>query len=332
MKKIQSMILCGILLSGLGFSTVAFAEEKILGATEEIKVEAGKEENVKESTQETSTTAATTVTTTTKVKTEKKDPVQKKETIDTEEAVEKAKKDAAKLVGDTNGEKIDLYHVPTAAEIRKALLENPLYGLSKEELDKYTDDQLNTTMTIFYRYNIDIIGMDYGSYVTLLKKIYVEQTVDTDAILQQLKFNPSDFNSFTDMIPQVDALQTYIKTLYPEQANKFSKAQLIARLKELQKFEDKLSAEGVSLPAGRIALIFSGVPDGYIDETGITSTTETIQTTTTTSKPKDKVTTGTSKKKDGSLPQTGEKNDGLLLGVVGVFAIMGSGYLLTKKR
>ncbi|MGX7013805.1 LPXTG cell wall anchor domain-containing protein [Vagococcus silagei] len=326
MKKFHSMLLCGLLLGGLGFSTVSFAEDRVETVNEEKVIETDEEIKTQETTPEQPTM------TTSSIKNDKKDTVKKKEIIETEDAIEKVKDEAAKLVGESKGKKINVNNIPTAAEIRKELLSDASYGLSKEEIAKFTDDQLDKAMTIFHRYNTDIIGMDYGSYVKILKKLYVDHTLDAESILAQLKFNPSDFNSFTAMIPQVDTLQTYIKTLYPEQANKFSKAQLIARLKELQKFEDKVSAEGVSLPAGRIALIFSGVPDGYIDETGTTSTTETIQTTTTTSKPKDKVTTGTSKKKDGSLPQTGEKNDGLLLGVVGVFAIMGSGYLLTKNH
>lgn len=319
-KRINSLLMCGIVVGSLGIGTVALAEDS------KVAEKASQEEVVTESTIAESISGETKTSETTQ---ESNTSDIKKDTVDVTKVEEKIEK----IVGEKKGEDVPVETNPQAGKIREELLTGG-YGITKEQLDKYTDDQLEQTMTLFTRYNYDITGMDYGSYVRLLNTLYVDKTVNVNDALTQLSFDPDSFNSFSEMIPQVDKLQKYLSTLYPANSSfipgvTLTNDQLIAKLNKLQKMEDELKANGQTMPFGRIAGLIQADTD---EETGTSSTTTETTATTSESNKKDKVTpTSSSDKTGGFLPKTGEKQTGGIFMTLGLFTILGAGFVLRKK-
>lgn len=245
--------------------------------------------------------------------------------------VEEVEAEMNKIIGEKIGEDVPVETTPESSQIRKELLSMD-YGISKEELDKYTDEQLENTMTLFTRYNYDITGMDYGAYARLLNTLYVDKTVNVNDALTQLSFDPASFNSFSAMIPQVEQLQVYLKTLYPASSTfipieERTNEELIAMLKAAQKAEDELIAAGETLPCGRIAFLVNK----KTDDGGTTDTTSTEASTTDNSSQGATSTPTTSDKKESGLPQTGEKNQTMIFTIVGVLALAVVGFVFIKK-
>lgn len=315
MKKKKIVLISMLALGTLGYANVTLAEEATVATSNKEATQVSSEQK------EVPTSSTSTVETS------------KEPTKEVEQVVSEVEKNVEKLVGEKKGEEVPVDETPAPSKIRQELLSTN-YGISKEDLDKYTDEQLEQTMTLFTRYNYDVIGMDYGAYARLLNTLFVDKTVNANDALTQLSFNPSAFNSYSEMIPQVEQLQVYLKTLYPVNSTfipgvNLTDEQLIAKLNKLQKFEEDLAAKGQKLPFGRIAGIIQDVVKD--EETENTSTTESSSTapSTTQSESKSKVVTN---KKDGSLPKTGTKNEAALLGVLGIFTILGSSYCLYLKK
>lgn len=240
-------------------------------------------------------------------------------------------------VGEKTGEEVALNKEYPASYIRQCLLETPEYGISKEDLAKYTDNQLEDTMTLFIRYNYDISGMDFGSYVGLLKTLYVDKTVSLEKALAQLSFNPSSFNSFAEMIPQVDKLQTYLNVLYPSNSSfiaskEMTNDELIARLTYLDVFEKKVKADGGTLGAGRIVYILNADTYGTPTDTTKTSTSDTKKADGTVAS------SDTTKKEDGKkdsllkLPQTGEEKAKWAVSILGILLVVGAVIYLVRRN
>ncbi len=319
-KSINSLLMCGVVVGTLGIGTVVSAEES------KVEEKVAQSEIVTESTVMESTNIETKTSETTQ---ESNTSDVKKDTVDVTKVEEKIEK----LVGEKKGEDVPVETNPQAGKIREELLTGS-YGITKDQLDKYTDDQLEQTMTLFTRYNYDVTGMDYGSYVRLLSTLYVDKTVNVNDALTQLSFDPGSFNSFSEMIPQVDKLQKYLSVLYPANSSfipgvTLTNDQLIAKLNKLQKMEDELKASGQTMPFGRIA----GLLQADIDEgTGTSSSTTETKTTTSESNKKDKVTpTSSSDKTGGFLPKTGEEQASSVLVTLGLFTVLGTGFILRKK-
>lgn len=317
-KNINWLVLSGLMLSMSLYGMTASAEDT--------STEPANQEQKEVATEDTKLNDITESTTT--------------ESLDSNSSNEKETTDASKVVetidkaiGEKKGEDVPVDSKPRPSIIRDELLSQD-YGITKDELDKYTDEQLENTMTLFTRYNYDITGMDYGAYARLLTTLYVDKTVNIENALTQLSFDPASFNSYADMIPQVEQLQIYLKTLYPVNSTflpgvSITNEQLIAKLKKLQVIEDEAKANGQTLPFGRIAGLLQSDTD---DSSDSSSTDSTTSESTTASTQKDKVTpTSSSNKKDGSLPKTGEKQNGLVLATLGVFSILGASYVLSKK-
>ena len=321
MKKINILLISSLTLAFTFLNTTSFAEEATVNSAE-----AGVEKTL-ESTVETNENI------TEESKTEQ---VEATETSATPEEkpidVNKVEESIDQLIGEKKGEDVPIESTPHPSLIRETL-ESGEFGISKEELDKYTDEQLEQTMTLFTRYNYDIIGMDYGSYARLLNTLFGDKTVDVNNALTQLAFNPAGFNSFSEMIPRVEELQAYLNTLYPTTSSfipgiTMTNDELIAKLNNLQILEDQLKAEGKELPFGRIAGLIQADTESSTDSSTVETTTEEI----TESSQKEEVTpTSSDDKKDGFLPKTGEKSQqlGLIgLGALGVFAL---GFVLKRK-
>lgn len=243
-------------------------------------------------------------------------------------------KTVEKLVGEKKGEDVPVDDKPAPSKIREEL-SNGSYGISKEELAKYTDEQLEQAMTLFTRYNYDISGMDYGAYSRLLTTLFVDKTVNLNDALTQLYFNPSSFGSYSEMINQIDQLQTYLKTLYPVNSTfikgvNLTNEQLIAKLNSLQKLEDEATAKGEKLGFGRIAGLLQNVDTQ--GEGSENSSSQATDTSVTSSTEKGKQTTPTSSQdKTGFLPKTGEEKQKSILTLLGAFTILGIGFVLRKK-
>lgn len=219
----------------------------------------------------------------------------------------------------------------SASNIRE-MLEKDDYGITKDALDKYTDRQLEDTMLLFERYNYDITGMDFGSYVRLLNTLYVDQTVSIEDALAQLSFNPKSFKSFADMIPEVERLQTYLSILYPPNstfiaAEKMTTDKLIETLHLLNTFEKEYMINEEFLPAGRIIMIINRYKMLENPTTDSTSDLKEENTNKSDSvKKEDKKETGL------RLPQTGEGKAKLALSIVGILVIVAGMVLLVKRN
>lgn len=197
--------------------------------------------------------------------------------------------------------------------------------IKKEELDKYTDSQLENGMLLFKRYVEDSSEMPYASYVVLLNVLYNDQTISEKEALQQLSFVPNNFGSFGEMSNSIDQLQAYLGALYPSQssfikARKMTNSELIEILTYLDKVEKE---QGTNVSTARIGHIIQVAEMGIPTEETKTSTSQT-QERTTSSKVEEK--TGPKKAKGVSLPQTGEEKTKWMLSLIG--SLMASGVII----
>lgn len=114
----------------------------------------------------------------------------------TKDEAQKVVDDVEALIKEQVGEakEIDpaLFNTTTAEGIRAILLQHE-YEMTESELSGYSDNQLLTTMTLFERYNYDIIGMDMGSYIRVLRGLYSDKSLSWESISKQLSFVPKNF-------------------------------------------------------------------------------------------------------------------------------------------
>lgn len=270
--------------------------------------------------------------------TDKEKDVKKEEDALTAKDVAKMNKDVveevAKQVNDGKKEKVTGDVLGNADSIRKVLLSDE-YGITKKQLDTYTDAQLMNTATLFDRYNHDSSGMDLGAFVSLLNALYQDKTLNVDDCLAQLSFNPKSFGSFSALAEHIDALQVYLKTLYPSNSSflplkEVSNEDLATILQNLQAYQNKAQAAGEPLDAGPIAFIAyainhpnspGGVNSDIANNEETKSTDQDKAQATKTSDSSDKKEEA---KKGGLFPQTGEKR-GLTFGLLGVVIILAVG-------
>lgn len=330
-KLLKLSMSVGMSILFIGVVQAAFAEETVATEATEISTTqtSVSEEEVKTSDTMNSSTE------TTKEEIVSKSSMTKKDVDTIVEDVESFAKDK---VGEKKGETIDLDKDYTASAIRKSLLETEM-GITKEDLAKYSDRQLEDTMTLFLRYNYDTSGMDMSSYVRLLTALFVNNTVSLDKALAQLTFDPNKFSSFSEMIPHVKEIQTYLQVLYPPNssfyaAKEMTDSQLTAVLEYLQTLETKMTAERTALPTGRIGLIIYHAEQGSnTDNTTDTSTTgsKNDQGTAVTSSDSTKKNDA---KKDGllKLPQTGEEKAKWAISIIGVLLIIGMIIILMRRN
>lgn len=321
MKKLNFIFLSVLLLGVSITGNIALAEEDTIESSEVVV-----EKTVESSGNSSETVIETTESTT--------DVEEDTSSINPEKVVDVAavEENIEKIIGEKKGADVPVESKPEVALIRESLLSGD-YGITKEELDSYTDEQLEQTMTLFTRYNYDISGMDYGAYVRLLTTLFKDQTVNLNNALTQLAFDPAGFNSFSEMIPRVEELQVYLNTLYPTNSTfipgiAMTNEQLITKLNHLQTMEDQLKAEGKNLPFGRIAGLIQEDSEEIIDS----STSESvIEETTESTKKEEVIGTSSDDKKDGFLPKTGETTQKLGLLGLGVLSVLGLGFIVKRR-
>lgn len=233
----------------------------------------------------------------------------------------------------------DISETSTASEIRDQLLKDDS-GITKDELDSFSDKQLENTNVLFYRMMADMgLGFDSSSYVTLLNGLYKNSALSWEDISKQMAaFNPSNFNSFTEMINYVNELQAYLKTLYPSNSSfipvkDMSNEELINLLKYLQTIEDKMMQSDGALFPGRMAYIsqysYKGIPvaGGNNEEPPANNDDGSGKKA-----PVSHVSTAAKKDDNGKgLPQTNEKRN-VYLTVIGSILLAAAAFIVLLRR
>ncbi|MGG5330781.1 LPXTG cell wall anchor domain-containing protein [Enterococcus sp. AZ163] len=184
----------------------------------------------------------------------KESTTQSSETKESDEPVKEETKDSETVKKEENKE-----YTPTV--IREQLKDTG-YGISQVELDSYTDQQLTTAWKIFERYNYDITGMDFGSYVRVLRKAYKDNVISAADAEKALAFNPSQYKTTDELIQNIDPLYNYIQALYPKgngfiELSHLSKEELIHILNHLAPVQDKIAAINGNLFSGVVNWIQS---------------------------------------------------------------------------
>ncbi|MBP2100420.1 LPXTG cell wall anchor domain-containing protein [Enterococcus rivorum] len=232
-------------------------------------------------------------------------------------------------IGEVKKENLSQVDFSSGQSIREGLLSDD-YGITKNELDLLTNEQLVNAMTLFNRYNDDMIGMDVGAYVRVLKALYIDQTISWDKVSKELSFIPNSFSNFSEMIDHVDELQAYLKALYPKNSSFIAAApmsndELIAVLKQLNEIGDGPFGGGRILNI--ISRIDKGLPKDTSTSSSIATSTEAKSSVSTTNS-----TQVDSKKKDGDLPKTGEEKAKMAVTIIGVVLVLGVIVLLIVRR
>lgn len=309
-QKLGKAIMMVVLL--MGMSQTAWAEDTVVPAEKTVvTTETSSSEAVQESTEPSSTNQTESV----------------PESSISKEDVQTVVEDVESLIKEQVGEMKEVdessFDFNTGESIRKFLLEKN-YGIDEVELSKYTDSDLMNSMVLFERYNYDITGMDMSSYVRVVRALYGDKTLSWDVISTQLSFNPSQFKSFAELVPNVNELQGYIKALYPSHSSFLpmrlvTNDELTAVLNQLEIVETKLKAENETLPAGRIIMIMN-----HLDNAVPANTTPS---TSDSKKVDDPVASPDTKKADEKggllkLPQTGEEKAKWAVSILGIVLVI----------
>ena len=134
----------------------------------------------------------------------------------------------------------------TAEDIRKNLTSAD-FGMNQTELKGYTDQELTNAFKLFARYNFDITGMDFGSYVRVLRMVYKDQVISWADAEKALAFNPNNYTTTAELANNVDQLQAYLRILYSSKEGflplrHFTNEEMLHILNHLSGAEDELSA------------------------------------------------------------------------------------------
>ncbi|MGM0167438.1 hypothetical protein IGI39_002421 [Enterococcus sp. AZ135] len=233
----------------------------------------------------------------------------------------------------------------SAEDIRKNLI-SANYGIDKTELNGYTDQELMNALKLFARYNFDITGMDFGSYVSVLRMVYKDQTISWADAEKALAFNPNDYSTTAELAQNVDQLQAYLRILYSNQTGflplrHFTNEEMLHILNHLSGAEDQLSVAN-GLFSGLVHWLYSSQKgNGPIDNGP--KPVPPIQNLATTTKPiisnvSSIPNTTSVKTNDAQIqtaqkeyPKTGEQNT-LSLTILGTLLFFISGFVILKKR
>ncbi|GCF93140.1 hypothetical protein NRIC_10310 [Enterococcus florum] len=228
----------------------------------------------------------------------------------------------------------------TPAVIRDHLKDNA-YGISQVELDNYTDQQLSTAWKIFERYNYDITGMDFGSYVRVLRKAYKENVISPEKVEKVLAFNPSQYKTTDELIQNIDQLYDYIQALYPKgngfvELSHLSKEELVHILNFIAPDQERIASINGNLFSGFVNWIQAApvgnapIDNGPKKPDEITNiATNSNQTADTPKKADLTVDQQTSTQKQ--YPKTGEQHT-VYLTVIGMVFVISAGLITWRKK
>lgn len=252
-----------------------------------------------------------------------------------QESPEKVVDSLVTSTGIPSSENKQLVPKTAPSDFREQLLSSD-FGITKETLDTYSDEQLENAYQLFHRYNYDIYGLDYGAFPHVLFALYRDNIISWESVSKNLSFVPKDL-SYQELIQQVDSLQAYLHSLYPSNSpmfasNRLTNEQLIAILTSL---DETNKATPMSWP-GKIALIIRKREQLNAQEETTNSSTTKSETNSSTDKKKEvtssKKETAKKEEKD-NLPQTNEKKNTWLsvVGIILVVAIAGA-WIIKKKK
>ncbi len=227
--------------------------------------------------------------------------------------------------------------------LQSAISDGSITFLSQSELDQLTDEQLAQANQLALRYSSDTMGFDVGFLVKIVRALFIDQTLSWSAIEPQLVFDPSSYATFSAMIPDIDQLQTYLKTLYPANGifltfnQSVTDEWLASILTQLDTVEAQTNGE--SLFPGRIAWIIHAVNESMYLPTETTETTDdsqqatntTVETVASSGNQSDTSATQTAAQDNDQLPKTNESKSPLL-GIAGVVLILIVGIIIWRRK
>lgn len=228
----------------------------------------------------------------------------------------------------------------TPAVIRD-LLTKDNYGIDQTELAGYTDAQLSDTFKLFERYNYDVIGMDMGSYVRVLRMVYKDNIISWADAEKALAFNPNQYQTTEELITNVDQLYNYIQVLYPKgngfaELSHYSKEELVHILNHLTPAQKELIAQHGSLFSGVVNWIQASskgnapIDNGPRKNDKITNVATTNnQTAETPKKTEQKVDQQAAVQKQ--YPKTGEQRTTYLT-IAGMIIVIAAGFIAWRKK
>ena len=358
-SEMKKFVLISLLV--LTFPIAAFAETsesvpKITEANQEQKVESIPAPAAEEIIDSGSTTNSTVSGTEENMKktdttTNSSEAIEKKATVDTKESTTqttetkepeaaKDKKDQEETKNSEKAAENEKKEEYTPAVIREQL-KDTAYGISQVELDTYTDQQLTTAWKIFERYNYDITGMDFGSYVRVLRKTYKDNVISPIEAEKVLAFNPSQYKTTDELIQNIDQLYNYIQVLYPKgngfvELSHFSKEELIHILNHLAPVQDQIASINGNLFSGVVNWIQASskgnapIDNGPRKNDQVTNVaTNDNQAAETPKKSDQKVEQQASTQKQ--YPKTGEQHT-IYLTIAGMVLVIAAGLIAWRKK
>lgn len=229
----------------------------------------------------------------------------------------------------------------TAEDIRKNLTSAD-FGMNQTELKGYTDQELTNAFKLFARYNFDITGMDFGSYVRVLRMVYKDQVISWADAEKALAFNPNNYTTTAELANNVDQLQAYLRILYSSKEGflplrHFTNEEMLHILNHLSGAEDELSAAN-GLFSGLVHWLYNSQEGNGPIENGSRPVLP-IQNTATATKPiVENVANVPTDQKNLSAqtiqkeyPKTGE-NRNLALTFTGITLFIIAGVVILRRR
>lgn len=230
----------------------------------------------------------------------------------------------------------------TAEDIRKNLTSAD-FGMNQTELKGYTDQELTNAFKLFARYNFDITGMDFGSYVQVLRMVYKDQVISWADAEKALAFNPNNYTTTAELANNVDQLQAYLRILYSSKEGflplrHFTNEEMLHILNHLSGAEDELSAAN-GLFSGLVHWLYNSQEGNGPIENG-SRPVPPIQNTATATKPiVENVATVPTDQKNLSAQVTGQKeypktgeNRNLVLTFTGITLFIIAGVMILRRR
>lgn len=230
----------------------------------------------------------------------------------------------------------------TAEDIRKNLTSAD-FGMNQTELKGYTDQELTNAFKLFARYNFDITGMDFGSYVQVLRMVYKDQVISWADAEKALAFNPNNYTTTAELANNVDQLQAYLRILYSSKEGflplrHFTNEEMLHILNHLSGAEDELSAAN-GLFSGLVHWLYNSQEGNGPIENG-SRPVPPIQNTATATKPiVENLATVPTDQKNLSAQVTGQKeypktgeNRNLVLTFTGITLFIIAGVMILRRR
>lgn len=162
------------------------------------------------------------------------------------------------------------------------------FGVSKSELDGYTDKDLDNAFSLFARYNMDIDFMDWNNYIRVLRLVYKDKVISWADAEKALTFESYKYKTTAELAKDIDGLQAYLHSFYSDKESlimlrKFSNEELLHILDYLSGSEEELMSINGYLFSGLVHwLYYSQNENGLLDNNhNLVSPFQNFETTST---------------------------------------------------